>query len=342
MLIFSICPRLMSISASIRGRALARKVGLVKKVLPGYNAPVKAILLCVGMAFQGWAALPQKPAGTRVADLAGALSVDGENQLKQLSDDLEKANGAELAVAVVADLDGSDVADFTNKLFRAWGVGKKGRDNGILIVLCPKERKARVEVGYGLEGTLPDALAGRVLKEDMRPYFADKKWEQGLLVGAKKLADYAKASPALPVKPGANPADEAPPAALFLGAALLSLLVFAFSFLVGAGAGARSWGLAVMGGVFVPPLFIIAATANPKALMAMGPAALLAALWGFRQGRADPKGWSAGTGGSSSSGSGFSGYSGSSGGSYSSSSSSSSSSDFGGGSSGGGGASDSF
>ena len=86
----------------------------------------------------------------------------------------------EIAVVAVSSVDGGEVDDFTNRLFQKWHIGKKGKDNGVMILAAIQDRKARIEVGYGLEGVLPDALAGRILREQMFPAFRQGRYDVGL------------------------------------------------------------------------------------------------------------------------------------------------------------------
>lgn len=302
---------------------------------------MKLLLLLAALA----AALPQ-PTG-RVTDLTGALSESGKEKLRQLSRGLDRDTGAELAVAVVASFEGLDRDDYANRLFRQWGIGKKGKDNGLLIVVCPSERKARVEVGYGLEGVLPDALAGRVLIEEMTPLFKEGKYEQGILLGAEKLASIVREG-----KP-ASQEDRAPArsgAAARMDKEMQWLLVPFFSIFVALGCGAlggasvkRDPFLMIWGGGFagIPALMALVALGLPGRI-----ALLLVGVAGFLVGRRlalNPPKWTQGRGGGGGWSGGSSYDSGSSWSSSDSGSSSSSSSDsFGGGSSGGGGAGSSW
>jgi uncharacterized protein len=86
--------------------------------------------------------------------------------------ELRRKTGAQFAVVTLKSLEGGQIDDFANKLFKKWGVGEKGKNNGIMLLVAMQDRKARIEVGYGLEPILPDALAGRVLDEQLFPAFS--------------------------------------------------------------------------------------------------------------------------------------------------------------------------
>src|ERR1019366_5484315 len=100
----------------------------------------------------------------RVNDFAGVLQEPSRRMLEQICADVERATSAELAVVTVASLKVDTVEAVSNRLFREWGIGKKDKNNGVLILVAPKDRKMRIEVGYGLEAVLPDGLAGEIVR----------------------------------------------------------------------------------------------------------------------------------------------------------------------------------
>ncbi|HPQ82022.1 MAG TPA: TPM domain-containing protein, partial [bacterium] len=103
-----------------------------------------------------------RPAGF-VNDLAGVVEPQTKANLERFLDSFEKQTGVEVAVATLPSLDSRPVEDVAVELFKSWGIGKKGKDNGILFLVAPNEKRMRIEVGYGLEGAINDALAGRIL-----------------------------------------------------------------------------------------------------------------------------------------------------------------------------------
>ncbi len=123
-----------------------------------------------------------------VSDYAHALSPGAKSALNALLKELNRKTGAEVAVATLPDLGGADLNNYAVDLFAKWGLGKKGRDNGLLILLAMKERKLRIEVGYGLEGIIQDGLAGEI-RNRMTPFFKQGDFDNGLLVGASLVAD---------------------------------------------------------------------------------------------------------------------------------------------------------
>jgi uncharacterized protein len=128
-----------------------------------------------------------------VNDFAEVLSPESEAQMTAICTELREKTGAEIAVATFKNLDGDEIDGFSVKLFEQWMPGKKGIDNGILLVLALEERKVRIEIGYGLEPVITDAEAGEIRRDVMTPHLARGDYSQGFLLGvatiAQKIAD---------------------------------------------------------------------------------------------------------------------------------------------------------
>lgn len=133
------------------------------------------------------------PTGT-VTDAANILSVETESALRDRIAKVEQTSTAELAVAVVPSLDGMTVEDYANRLFRQWGIGRKGADNGVLLLVAPSEHKVRIEVGYGLEGILPDGLAGEIIRNQALPAFRNDRYDDGIRDTVERLATIVEAN----------------------------------------------------------------------------------------------------------------------------------------------------
>jgi uncharacterized protein len=163
---------------------------------------VKRVLLCCGFACLmlcviGPAALAipsddllqsLEPSGD-VNDFAGLLSPSEQAALNERCRRLRERTGAQLAVVTLRSLEGGQIDDFTVKLFERWGVGEAERDNGLMLLVAIDDRKARIEVGYGLEPILPDALAGRVLDQQLFPAFRDQRYGDGLVAAVNRIAE---------------------------------------------------------------------------------------------------------------------------------------------------------
>jgi uncharacterized protein len=142
---------------------------------------------------------PRVRNGTWVADMPGALRAETVARLNQTIDAIEKTHGIEMAVVVVQSLDGLPVEDAAVKLFELWGIGKKGRDNGVLFLWSRGDRQLRVEVGYGLEGVLPDGKVGAILDAYVVPSFKAGDFDAGVIAGVDALVAAARSEPvALP------------------------------------------------------------------------------------------------------------------------------------------------
>ena len=147
---------------------------------------VFAVFLAFATAGTALAVLPQ-PTGY-VNDFANVLDARTRSGLESTLSSLEQRTGAEVAVVTVNSLEGAPIEDYAVKLFQTWGIGKKGKDNGALILVAPNERQVRIEVGYGLEGAINDALAGRIIRERMLPAFKAGDFNAGIAGGTMTVA----------------------------------------------------------------------------------------------------------------------------------------------------------
>lgn len=131
----------------------------------------------------------------RVVDDAHLLSPQQVDQLTQLSQATEQASSRQLVIATVPDLQGYPIEDYGYKLGRNWAIGQKGIDNGIILLVAPKEKKVRIEVGYGLEPIMTDALSSMIIRDEILPKFRDGDMPGGIIAGAQAIADQLKAPP---------------------------------------------------------------------------------------------------------------------------------------------------
>src|SRR5581483_7671942 len=132
-----------------------------------------------------WKAL--KPQGY-VSDFAGVIDAGSRQQLEAYCGMVERSTGAQMAFVTIPSLEGEPIEDVANTLFRAWGVGKKGKDEGILLLLSIGDRRSRLEVGYGLEPILPDALDGSILRE-MRPALRQGHYGEAVMAAAATVGN---------------------------------------------------------------------------------------------------------------------------------------------------------
>ena len=134
-------------------------------------------------------AAPKFPPLTgRVVDDAQLLSPAAEAKLTTELAALEQKTGRQLVVATVPDLQGYEIEDYGYQLLRTWGIGRKAEDDGVILLVAPNEKKVRIEVGYGLEPLLTDALSSLIIQRKILPAFKAGRFEQGVVDGAEAVA----------------------------------------------------------------------------------------------------------------------------------------------------------
>jgi uncharacterized protein len=127
------------------------------------------------------------PLTGRVVDQANLLPPQAKQDLEIKLADLEQKSGIQFVVATVSSLQGEEIEPYANELFRHWALGEKTRNNGVLLLVAPKERKVRIEVGYGLEGTLTDALSKIVIVNAIAPRFKAGDFAGGITRGVEDV-----------------------------------------------------------------------------------------------------------------------------------------------------------
>ena len=134
--------------------------------------------------------IPPKPTSGSiyVQDFANLLSAETKSTINSVSKDLENKIKAQVVVVTVPSLDGQPIEDYSLELLRAWGIGDKEKNNGVLLLVALKDRQSRIEVGYGLEGALPDGLTGRIQDQAMIPYFSSGNYDKGIMQGYANIA----------------------------------------------------------------------------------------------------------------------------------------------------------
>jgi len=141
------------------------------------GALLLACVLLLGLCVATFAA-DEFPALTgRVTDQANVIPAQARDAIETKLKDLETKSGIQLVVATVSTLNGDEIEPYANQLFRTWKLGEKDKNNGVLLLVAPNQRKVRIEVGYGLEGTLTDALSKVIITNAMVPYL--KKGDYG-------------------------------------------------------------------------------------------------------------------------------------------------------------------
>jgi uncharacterized protein len=123
-----------------------------------------------------------------VNDFANIIDDQSKNEIGAIIESTERSTGVEIAVVTVANLGEMPIEEMAIKYFESWGIGKKGKDNGVLILVAPNDRKAWIQTGYGIEGVLPDGLVGEIYRNEMVPRFKQGDFGGGILATVYKIS----------------------------------------------------------------------------------------------------------------------------------------------------------
>jgi uncharacterized protein len=146
-------------------------------------------VLCTLAAFSQ--ELPPK-SNTLVTDFTGTLSASDRQQLEQKLVAFDDSSSTQIAVVVMKSTGDYDINDYGYKLGRAWGIGKKGKNNGILVLVAMGDRKVSIQTGYGAEGALPDVITHDIIQNDIMPRFKTGDYYGGLNAGTDDIIKYTK------------------------------------------------------------------------------------------------------------------------------------------------------
>ena len=260
-----------------------------------------------------WAAadVPVPPLKARITDLTGTLAAGQRAALEQKLADLEARKGSQIAVLVVESTRPETVEQYAVRVFERWKLGRKGVDDGVLLLVAKNDRQLHIEVGYGLEGAIPDAIAKRVIDEDIVPLFKQGNFYGGISAGTDRIIKLIEGESMPPPERTAAPGSGWSTETLFIGFIILAMASQLLHSLLGRFLGAGVAGVAA--GIVGYVLAGLAAAAI-IGLIAFVISLFIGATG--RQGRGWSSGgnWSSGGGSWSSGGGGFSGGGGSSGG----------------------------
>jgi uncharacterized protein len=131
-------------------------------------------------------AVPERPDG-RVTDRTGTLTRDQITALERKLAAFERETTNQIAALLIPSLEGDSLEDYSIRLAEKWKIGQQGRNNGVILLIVKKDRKLRIEVGYGLEGALPDALAGTIIRNEISPRFREGQFYQGIDAGVNAI-----------------------------------------------------------------------------------------------------------------------------------------------------------
>lgn len=164
----------------------------------------------------------------RVVDDAGVLDNATREALRAKLAALEEKTSDQLVVATVKSLNGNSVEDYANRLFRRWQLGQKGKNNGVLLLHAPTERKIRIEVGYGLEGELTDAVTKYIIANSITPRFKANDFSGGMTRGVDDIIKVLNGDPDIKQRataPAHNPLGDVPPFVFIFIAVVIFIII---------------------------------------------------------------------------------------------------------------------
>jgi uncharacterized protein len=186
-----------------------------------------ALLIAAGLAAgAGGAAraeVPVPPLKARVTDLTGTLSAQQSGELEARIAAHESRRGSQIAVLLLPTTKPEEIEQFSIRVAEAWKIGRKGVDDGLILIVAKDDRRLRIEVGYGLEGAIPDSIARRVIDERITPRFKEGNFYGGIRDGVDQLIKLAEGEKLPPPQAGAGGKSEAP-------VSLFDFIFFAFVF----------------------------------------------------------------------------------------------------------------
>jgi len=144
-----------------------------------------ALVVLLGTLLQGQDLKSLQPQGY-VSDFAGVLDPSARAQLEDYCTRVQQATGVQIALVTVKTLNDAPIEDAGNDLFHRWGIGQKGKDEGLLLLLAVQDHKDRIEVGYGLEPILPDGFVGSILRT-IKPYLQQNNYSEAMLAAAQEM-----------------------------------------------------------------------------------------------------------------------------------------------------------
>lgn len=203
--------------------------------MTGSRAAGLVLVLFAALAF--WLVAPPARAALtfpalngRVVDDAHVLSPQTVSDLTTQLADLEAKTGRQLVVVTLPSLQGDDIADYGYQLGRSWGIGQKGKNNGVLFIVAPNEKKVRIEVGYGLEPILTDALSSVILQDAVLPKFRSGDVQGGVVAGTQALIQQLSADPETAAAKAQSATQSSQPSGIPFGA-IFGFIILAIIFL---------------------------------------------------------------------------------------------------------------
>lgn len=161
------------------------------------------LLLTLAAPFAAHAEVAIPTLSQRVTDLTGTLEPETVSRLENNLAQFESDKGSQIAVLLLPTTEPEDIAQFGIRLAEAWKIGREGVDDGIILIVAKDDRRVRIEVGYGLEGVIPDAVAKRIIEEDITPRFKQGDFSGGVEAGVSRMMRLIEGEP-LPPPPSTS------------------------------------------------------------------------------------------------------------------------------------------
>lgn len=175
----------------------------------GYRYLILVLLLWQPYSLQAQAPMPVPALKAPVMDLTGTLTSMQQAALTSRLHDFEASTGAQIAVLMVPSTQPETIEAYSIRVAEAWKLGRKGKDDGLLLLIAKNDRRVRIEVGYGLEGVIPDVIAKRIVSETITPHFQRGEYYTGIKAGLDAImAQIQSPGTQPPPAPAAKPADE--------------------------------------------------------------------------------------------------------------------------------------
>ncbi len=197
---------------------------LVAHKLAWFVGPVLLFVLVLGTCSDLWAQAATLPSfDALVTDIPGVLSSDKKAELEQQLRKVKLSRGTEIAVLIVNSLEGNSVEGYAQEVVRKWKIGEEKKDNGILLLIAVQDRAIRIEVGRGLEGSIPDIIAGKIVRDEMIPHFRDGDLSGGITLGVQRLIELSSSD--FPQQEPASPPEEMPEINVFWVLVVIGIVI---------------------------------------------------------------------------------------------------------------------
>lgn len=188
-------------------------------------ALLSAVISLFGTTLWADFQIPEKPDGY-VSDRAALLSPQAKLQLETQLREFERETSNQIVVATFPSMEGGSLEDISMSIAQKWKAGQKDRNNGVLFLIFKEDRRMRIEVGYGLEGVLTDALSAQIIRNEVTPYFREGEYEGGILSGVRAILSATKGEyQALAPKPNEGTIE------LIKMILLIALIIFTIDFI---------------------------------------------------------------------------------------------------------------